>query len=146
MSRESQHDLWWHNSLCQIEKEFCCEEPNVKPDKPRRFFSNLSGNPFIDSLLDLGISVLLSAWFLKSTCLSAIAGPGSKLIFLSIVFVHASEFVSLLASISFPYRLSSSQLPPTLSPSSKFAAVYVFTSSWLFLIPNWKSACSLLLS
>ena len=48
---------------------------------------------------------------------------------MSIIFVHAREFVSLLASISFPYRLSCSRLPATLSPSSKLASIYVSTSS-----------------
>ena len=51
---------------------------------------------------------------------------------MSIVFVHAREFVSLLASISFPYRLSCSRLPAALSPSSKLESIYVSTSSFVW--------------
>jgi len=39
---------------------------------------------------------------------------------MSIVFVHAPEVVSLLASILFPYRLPFSRLSTTPSPSSVF--------------------------
>ena len=40
-------------------------------------------------------------------------GPASELISMSIVLVNAPEIVSLLASISFPYRLFCSRQPPT---------------------------------
>jgi len=42
------------------------------------------------------------------------------------VFVHALEVVFLLTLILFPYRLSFSRLPPTLSPSSNLSSLDIF--------------------
>jgi len=108
---------------------------------PAPVFSNLSWTTFIDSLLVLWISVALSAWFFDSTFLSDPPGPGYKLIYMSMVFVHAPEVVSLLASILFPYRLSFSPLPPILSPSSKFASFVIYFHTMLFSSHDYLKEC-----